>query len=410
MNRKILINLVSLLIIFSYLKTFAQIESENKEFIKLGGYINWSAIYDSRQNVIMREGLLLLFPSNIQKDEMGNDVNAKSNLNFLAIQTRLNAKISGTKIFNADVSGFVEGEFFGTADGDVNGFRLRHAYIDFKWENSSLLVGQMWHPMMVTDAFPQVLSYNTGAPFQPISRNPQIRFTQKINSLKLIGVLYTQRDFSSNGPNGYSSAYLRNSALPAMHLQLQYGNGEFLFGAGADYKKLTPRIETVKKYSTDQHINSFGGLAFLKIKHKDFLFIAEGIYGQNLADLLMLGGYAVSKIDTAHGYENYTNINAFSFWTDLSFGKDFQLGLFAGYTKNLGAQEDIVGKIYSRGENIGSAFRFAPRIQYTIGNLKMGLELESTSAEYGSITKTGKIVNSFWSNNTRVLLGVLYNI
>jgi hypothetical protein len=410
MYRKILINIVALLTIILPLKTLAQVESENKEIIKLGGYINWSALYDSRQNVIMREGLLLLFPSNIQKDEIGNDVNAKSNLNFLTIQTRLNAKIGGTKIFNADVSGFVEGEFFGTADGDVNGFRLRHAYVDFKWENSSLLVGQMWHPMMVTDAFPQVLSYNTGAPFQPISRNPQIRFTQKINSLKLIGVLYTQRDFSSNGPNGYSSSYLKNSALPAMHLQFQYGNGDFLLGAGADYKKLTPRIETMKKYSTDQHINSFGGLAFLKFKHKDFMFIAEGIYGQNLADILMLGGYAVSKIDTVRGYENYTNIAAYSFWGDFSFGKNLQFGLFAGYTKNLGAQADIVGKIYARGENIGSAFRIAPRIQYAAGNIKIGLELESTNAEYGSITRTGKISNSLWLNNTRILLAVFYNI
>jgi hypothetical protein len=124
----------------------------------------------------------------------------------------------------------------------------------------------------------------------------------------------------------------------------------------------------------------------------------------------MLGGYAVSKIDTVRGYENYTNIAAYSFWGDFSFGKNLQFGLFAGYTKNLGAQADIVGKIYARGENIGSAFRIAPRIQYAAGNIKIGLELESTNAEYGSITRTGKISNSLWLNNTRILLAVFYNI
>lgn len=63
--------------------------------------------------------------------------------------------------------------------------------------------------------------------------------------------------------------------------------------------------------------------------------MAEGVYGQNLTDLLMLGGYAVSAVDTSTGYEQYTTLNTFSIWTDISYGKEIQPGLFAGYTKIL---------------------------------------------------------------------------
>jgi len=61
-------------------------------------------------------------------DVNGNDINAKPNLNFLAIQSRLTGKITGPDALGAKTSALMEGAFFGHSDGDVNGFRLRHAY------------------------------------------------------------------------------------------------------------------------------------------------------------------------------------------------------------------------------------------------------------------------------------------
>ena len=108
----------------------------------------------------------------------------------------------------------------GNSEADVNGFRLRHAFINLDWDNTSLLIGQTWIPMFITEAFPNQIGSNGGAPFQPFGRNPQIKLTQRIGKFSVIGALMTQRDYVSTGPNGSSSEYMRNSVLPAFDLQV----------------------------------------------------------------------------------------------------------------------------------------------------------------------------------------------
>lgn len=157
---------------------------------------------------------IFLYPANEALDKNKSDINAAPNFNILSIQTRLIGRITGPDAFDAKTSGIIEGEFFGTSDGDANGFRLRHAYLKLDWERTSLLVGQTWHPMFVVEVFPGVVSFNTGAPFQPFTRNPQIRLTKSFDQLKLIAVAASQRDFQSFGPDAsnrsvQSSAYLR---------------------------------------------------------------------------------------------------------------------------------------------------------------------------------------------------------
>ena len=80
------------------------------------------------------------------------------------------------------------------------------------------------------------MSFNTGAPFQPFSRNPQIRFSYAIDEVKFIVAVIAQRDFQSNGPGGFSSIYLRNSVIPNLHAQVQYSSNGHLAGVGIDYK------------------------------------------------------------------------------------------------------------------------------------------------------------------------------
>lgn len=393
--------------VFCSVKIFSQSENEMK--FDLGGYINWTAIYDSRQTISLREGHFLLYPSNEVIDVTGKDINAKSGLNLLSIQTRVNGKLTGPEAFGAKTSGFLEAEFFGTSEGDVNGLRLRHAFVNFNWGSTALLVGQTWHPMFVAEAFPQTISFNTGVPFQPFSRNPQVRLSQSFGKFKLLAALITQRDFTSNGPAGFSSSYLRNTAIPEAHLQFQLKTGNTLLGIGGDYKMLTPRIETVNKTATDETISSYAGIAFAKYTVSGFSLIVEGIYGQNLADLVMLGGYAVSSFDSTTGKEKYTNLNIFSVWTDITVGKELQGGLFAGYSENLGSDNQIVGKIYARGENIGRVIRFSPRIQYTTGKVRVAAEVEFTQALYGVPDQKGKVNSGTNVSNTRLILGTFYN-
>ena len=394
--------------ILSAIIGFAQNTSENTPEIKISGFVKSDFFVDSRQVATFREGHFLLYPLNESLDANGEDINAKASFNALSIQSRVTAKLFGPEVLGAKSGGLIEGEFFGTSDADVNGFRLRHAYVTLNWENTGLLFGQTWHPMFVTDVFPQVVSFNTGSPFQPFSRNPQIRLTQSFDKFNLIAALLTQRDVTSNGPAGFSSSYLRNNLIPSAHLQLQYKSESFVTGAGVDYKTLIPRISTTKNYKTDETVSGLSGLLYAKYTFSGFTWMAEGVYGQNLTDLLMLGGYAVSAIDTATGIEEYTPLNVYSVWTDLSYGKDIQPGIFIGYTQNLGADDKIVGTYNTRVSNIDKIFRVTPRVIFNFSKVRFATEVEFTSTSYGKTDEFGKVNDTKDILNIRGLIAVYY--
>ncbi len=384
-------------------------EKDKSEFgITFNGYVRTDFFYDTRQTVSLREGHFLLYPANELLDKNGEDVNAKTNFNLLSIQTRLTGKITGPEFLGAKTSGTIEAEFFGTSETDVNGFRLRHAFVNMKWSSTSLLVGQTWHPLFIADMYPMVVSFNTGVPFLPFARCPQVKLTQSLGSVNLIAVVAGQRDFTSNGPSGFSSSYLRNSGLPDLHFQLQYKSDNLLLGAGVDYKILQPRVVTVKNTKTDETIGGLTSIAYLKIKASPVTFSLQGIYGQNATDLMMLGGYAAKAIDSTSGKEEYTTLNSYSIWSEIYFGNELQFGLFGGYTKNLGSSDNIVGAPFTRVSNIDNIMRIAPRVQLTSGSTRFALELEYTSAGYGILDKNGKVNNPKNINNLRTLLAVSY--
>ncbi len=400
------------LILFSILLLAAGLYAQNNsgsegkdEFgIDVKGFVKTDVMFDSRQTVTVREGHFLLYPAPEVMDPNSEDINKKTSLNMLSIQSRVTGVITGPKAFGAKTSGVLEGAFFGHSEGDVNGFRLRHAFLKLDWENSSLLIGQYWHPMFITEVFPGVVSFNTGVPFQPFARDPQIRFTQKIENLAVSFTAAAQRDFTSTGPQGVSSIYLRNSSIPILDLNIKYIDNGFVFGAGAGYKSLMPRIATDKGLATDERISSFSTLGFLKVAFGEFTVKAEGVYGENLTDLTMLGGYAVSARDTTTGIEQYTSTKTLSAWTDLTYGKDLQFGLFAGYTKNLGADETIVGNFYARGTNIDKVIRISPRIIFRSGNTQFAGEVEMTTASYGTPDSKGKVQNTKDVTNIRIVI------
>lgn len=378
--------------------------------ISFSGFVKTDILFDSRQTVTAREGHFLLYPSPESFDVNRVDINDNPGFNILSIQSRLTGKITGPDAFGAKTSGLLEGEFFGTADGDVNGFRLRHAFIKMDWDNISLLVGQTWHPLFVTDLVPGTVSFNTGAPFNPFSRNPQIRFTYSYDKLKFILAALAQRDFQSNGPSGFSSSYLRNSVLPNLHGQVQFSSDGHVAGIGFDYKKLTPRLVTTKNVSTEESVTSFAATAFFKLSLEPVTIKAQGVYGGNLADLMMLGGYAIKSIDTTNGIEQYTVLKCLSAWLDLSTGKEIEVGLFVGYSKLLGADDNIAGSYFGRGTDIDNLLRVSPRVQFNSEKTRISTELEFTSAGYGKPDNTdkGKIKDIKSTSNIRLLVAFYY--
>ncbi len=119
---------------------------------------------------------------------------------------------------------------------------------------------------------------------------------------------------------------------------------------------------------------------------------------------MMIGGYAIASTDEATGVKSYTNYNTFSAWTEIVCGKEFQIALFGGYTKNLGSDDPIAGAVYARGANIDRVIRIAPRVQYQLGKFVLASEVEYSPAAYGSPDSKGKVQNTTTVANTRVLL------
>jgi hypothetical protein len=427
--------LILLVIAVSFAVNAQEKKEEGKFGIKFSGFVKTDAFYDTRQTVSIREGHFLLYPDNVSQDANGNDINAKSSFNILSIQTRLKGSITGPDALGASTSGVLEADFFGNENSsfsDVNGFRLRHAFVKMKWPSTELLVGQYWHPMFVEESFPGTVSFNTGAPFQPFTRNPQIRVSHSFGGLKLIGVLFSQRDFTSAGPeytflNGKytsttvaSSKFIRNSGIPNLHFQMQYksDSSNFFAGAGVDFKTITPELFTVNnsgtsKYESSQTVSSLSGIGFVNFKFKPVTIKFEGVYAQNGYDLTMLGGYGVKEIlDTATGKKEFTNLNTISLWAELkTTGKTVQFGLFGGFTRNLGSTDSLKGTMYSRGSNIDYVYRISPRVVVIAGKVNFALEVEHTFAMYGTANgdKKGGVTNLKALTNTRGLLAIIYN-
>ena len=403
----------TLLFAIGILKVASQ-ETDPGWGIKFSGYVKTDIFYDTRQTSTsngLREGHFFLYPDDVLYDSAKNDLNANPSFHILSIQTRIKGDISGPDAFGAKTSGVIEAEFFGTSESDLNGFRLRHAFVKMDWSRTALLIGQYWHPMFPVESFPGTISFNTGAPFTPFSRNPQVRLTRELSIVSVSLTAYSQRDFVSSGPDGNSNKYLRNSLLPGFNIQLRVPAGDMITGwAGFDYKTLRPELKTSADTETDATIGSLSAFTTLKIKTNPLNISLMGIYGQNASDLLMIGGYAVSEItDTSNQFKNYTNLNTANIWADLSTnGKKLIFGLFTGFSKNLGSNEQIIRPVYGRGNNIDHLFRISPRITITEGRLSFAAEVENTTAAYGTIQDDGRVTNLHNVSNVRFLLSAIF--
>jgi hypothetical protein len=384
--------------------------------ISFSGFIKTDVLADSRQTVSIREGHFLLFPKDEQRDPAGKDVNARAGFNILSVQTRLVGKVTGPDALGAKTSGLIEGEFFGTADGDINGFRLRHAYIKLDWKKTELLIGQFWHAMFITDCFPDVVSFNTGAPFQPFSRAPQIRLTRTFGKLSLAATALSQRDFASNGPDGVSSVYIRNAARPEFNLKVQYAakdpaaGTETVVGLGADHMTIAPRLVTETGYKVFESVGSSSVMAWFKRRARGWTLKAEAVYGQNLHHLTMLGGYAVEAItDPVLKTRSYLPLDTLSAWTEIQTnGTRWQAGVFGGYARNMGARRAFAGAVYGRGTDIRDLVRVSPRLVYNAGKLRLAVETELTSAAYGTPDSRGKVKDAHRVANARLLVATYY--
>lgn len=416
-----MIKQLSTLAIFSALAVAAAAQdapksdaSEPQWTYKMSGFIDPQFYMDTREVVSAREEQMLFYPAPKKLDAEGNDINAQASNNALAITARIGMKISAPDALNAKISGYLEGDFTGATDGGINMLRLRHAYLNMRWQKSNLLLGQYWHPMVAHEVMPGTRPLNMGIPFHPYSRYVQARYTQYFGGLELSGIAAFQLDNKATGPEGGSTKYLRNSCVPELNAQLCYRTDNLLLGAMVNYVLLQPRTEVTvtneyKTYKTDTKIGSTSVSVFGKVNVSELSIRFQGIYGDNLFEQGLMGGYIESELQSDNKYK-YSNLGTTTVWGDLGRTKGVcRPGLFVGYGRNnnFGDDVDANATVFGRGFDIEYVWRVQPRVGfYPTDYLNFFGEVEYTNAAYGKkITRTdnnGEAIDYHYESDYKV--------
>lgn len=414
--------------------------------VRFSGYFRTDYNFDTRELNYSREGFSFLFPLPKVFDATCADINDRGLAHLLSIGTRTRAEVRvPVKPWRANLYGMIETDFSGPAVVDnssgaqvlnysvIDGLVVRHIFSQFNWKDTSLLIGQYWHPMFpIESAGNHTISLITN-PLEPLSRNPQVRVTHRFSEqFELIGAIADQMSFRSNGPTGFSTKYMRNAIIPNIHLQTRFYLGPILIGIAGDYKRLIPRLFTQPadsslKFKTIAGVDSFSALFYVVGDHGRLNWSLKAAYADNLTDMGMLGGYGISSFDPSTGHEEYTSLASVSGIGEIYYKGKIEPGLVIGFTKNVGARRKnlysfneppfFVGNnqfvIFGRGSppldsqgdaavtNIISAASSTnntidyivgviPRIKWQVNPVTVAFEMYFSRAMYGTLDASGR--------------------
>ena len=362
--------------------------AQNKDFkFKFYGQIRTDFYYNSRANEETVDGLFYMYPKDKVRDEDGNDLNSTPNSNFYTLYSRLGVDVAGPKLGTAKTSAKVEFDFRGTGTS-YSVIRLRHAYLNLDWGKSALLLGQTWHPLF-GNVSPQILNLSVGAPFQPFSRAPQIRYRYTEKNFQLTGAAVWQSQYLSQGPAGKSQEYIKKSCIPEIYIGADYRNGGLLAGVGIEMLSLKPRTEATgennKKFQVDERITTLSYEAHVKYTNKDWFVGAKSVLGSNLTQASGLGGFGVKSVNERTGEQKYTPIRFSSSWLNVVYGQKWKPGVFVGYAKNLGTSDELYApdgkaQLYGTGTNLDQLVTAGAELTYNVPHWKFGLEYTLSSA------------------------------
>ncbi len=380
--------------------------------MKAYGRIRADLFYNTRANNETVDGLFYMYPKDHEYDAVGNDLNATAQGSMYAIYTRLGVDIAGPKLGTADATAKIEADFRGSGT-NYSVFRIRHAYFNLDWQGRhDLLVGQTWHPLF-GEVSPSMLNLSTGAPFQPFSRAPQIRyrFTAPFG-LRLSASAIWQMQFSSAGPEGKTHNYLKNSNIPELHIGADYHSGAFTVGASMEMLSLKPRTKATigdATFKVNERVTSLSAELHLKYQANSWFLSGKTILANNLTQCSMLGGFGVIDTDSKTGECDYTPFRHSMTWVNFVYGKKWQYGLFLGYLKNLGTGKPIMGPTYGVGLDVDRIFASNWQVSYNLPHWKFGIELEPSTAWYGTLRKSdGRVVDTHRITNLHILGAAMF--
>ena len=376
--KKILIGLVGLMGLMGSMR------AQSPFSLEWHGFVNPHYYADSRSVVGGREDMMLFYPKPRVLDSLGRDINDGWQADMLAITARLGLRVKGPDMLGARTSAYVEGDFTGATNATINNLRLRHAYIDMRWQHHRLLAGQYWYPMVIHEIMPMTNPLNMGAPFHCYARQPQVRYEYNIHGIEAVAVASWQLDNMSqgllNGTAASSTLFARHSLVPELNLQVRWTAGAFFFGYAANLKTIQPQVQSVTttlQPSTAKH-TSFSWSLFGRYNGPGFTVKAQALLNNSLYEGCSLGGYLMLADSTFSDWHFNT------VWLDVEKNTGhWRPGLFLGYAKNLDYGNTAFVHCFGRGHDLEYLWRIQPRLTYsTLNGLSFTAEAEYTRAGY----------------------------
>lgn len=360
-------------------------KKEKERHFKFYGFIRNYFVFDTHESLSGAEELYYYMPT----DDRSNSCS----FNFVALTSRGGVDVLGYEFGGYKIGAKIEVDFYLKVNTTA-ALRLRQAYVTINKDKRSWKIGQAWHPMAAD--LPDIFSLESGAPFGPFSRTPQVNFGYKINDEHSItAAAIWQMQYTSTGPDGATADYLKRGVLPEFYLGYNYTKGSTIFRVGFDVLSIKP--------DNSKRLTDVGLFQYFQRDFGDFTLKEKLEYIMDGSHMNMVGGYGKTADTGDYSYSATRNLSA---WVTLAYkrSKTWVPSIFCGYIKNFGTSTDVVD--YWCKNNAGTMnnmFRIQPECLYNLGRLQFGLEYMLTSVQYGDTNGRMRAASNFhWVSNHRI--------
>lgn len=409
----------------------ASAKIEKPSHFKFYGFIRNYFAFDSRESKSGTKDLFYYIPKDEALNAKGEDMNANPTFRFLAITSRVGLDVKDYQFGKTKVGAKIETDFY-CMNGNVAVLRLRQAYATLGWDglgkdgkqSTSLKIGQAWHPIAADQ--PYVIDLETGTPFNPFSRTPQVMLDHNFSkNFTLTGGFIWQMQYLSSGPNGASDNYIKYGCTPEFYAGVTFkSNNGFTGRVGVDVLSIKPRWRNSDGDKVDDRITTVSPYVYAQYSKNAFAVNAKVVYASAGEHFNMLSGYGVTDVNSDGSWE-YAPLHSTASYLSVKYGRKLQVQGMIGHMKNLGTSKSLyedpanpgytsTKNVYISGNgfhNLNQIIRVTPTVVYNLGKLSFGLEYDITSAQYGKYAVDGHVNSSnglvdgdlHWVTNHRLL-------
>ena len=362
----------------------ASAKIEKPSHFKFYGFIRNYVAFDSRESKSGTKDLFYYIPKDEELNAKGEDMNANPTFRFLAITSRVGLDVKDYQFGKTKVGAKIETDFY-CMNGNVAVLRLRQAYATLGWDglgkdgkqSTSLKIGQAWHPIAADQ--PYVIDLETGTPFNPFSRTPQVMLDHNFSkNFTLTGGFIWQMQYLSSGPNGASDNYIKYGCTPEFYAGVTFkSNNGFTGRVGMDVLSIKPRWRNSAGDKVDDRITTVSPYVYAQYSKDAFAVNAKVVYASAGEHFNMLSGYGVTDINS-DGSWDYAPLHSTASYLSVKYGRKLQVQGMIGHMKNLGTSkslyEDPANPGYTSTDNVyisGNGFHNLDQINRSMESMTL---------------------------------------